>query len=321
MSADEAMGALARALCRAQAAFPPLRRDRTVTVTLKTGGAYTFSYAPLDSVLAAVRGPLAENGLAVVQLLDEDSLVTRLIHESGASLQGRIDLPQTAGIQEMGSAVTYLRRYALQALLGIAAEDDDDGNRAAGNTARQAPRQPREERREPARDQSADGGLIGTVALGNAWLEDLEVRQTPDGPVLGFRLQAGRQRQKVEAVGPMAVALGGLGPGLVGQTVTCWGELLPRSFTPRGGDRPVEYQVMRLSRIHGASFDIPAPGSGPAAEALAESAGLCGIRGIGGGDVEACVLGEGHAFPDGRPSPHQSESGSRWPNSSTEGRQ
>ena len=139
MNDENVTGKLAGALAKAQAAFPAIPRDRTVTVRMKTGGSYTFAYAPLDTVLAAVRGPLAANGLAVSQLLDGGDLVTLLLHESGESLSGRWTLPPHQDIQGLGSAVTYLRRYALQALLGIASEEDDDGNASAGHHA--TPRQ------------------------------------------------------------------------------------------------------------------------------------------------------------------------------------
>lgn len=144
-------GALAAALARAQAAFPAISREKEVTVPTKTGGSYKFKYAPLDAILAAVRGPLAANGLAIVQLLDEDVLVTSLLHADGAVLSGRTPIPQTEGIQAYGSAITYLRRYALQAILGIAAEEDDDGNRAAGQGASVRPaRSPRPAPRDAA---------------------------------------------------------------------------------------------------------------------------------------------------------------------------
>jgi ERF superfamily len=135
MSAD-GLGALAGALTKAKADFAPVTRSKTVKVTTKTGLSYTFSYAPLDTILDAVGPALMKNGLAFVQLLDGGDLVTMLIHESGASLEGRTPLPAMTDIQSFGSAVTYLRRYAIQALLGIAAEEDDDGNRGSGNDAK-----------------------------------------------------------------------------------------------------------------------------------------------------------------------------------------
>jgi hypothetical protein len=149
------LGPLAAALAKAQMAFPVVTRSKTVRVTTKTGGSYTFSYAPLDVILDAVRKPLADNGLAVVQLLDREALVTMLLHESGAFLEARTPIPATADVQNFGSAITYLRRYALQALLGIAAEEDDDGNSASGNQV--APQKPATARQTASGPRASNG--------------------------------------------------------------------------------------------------------------------------------------------------------------------
>ena len=135
-------GALYGALAKAQGAFPAIPRDREVKVQMKSGGSYTFRYAPLDTILEKVRGPLAANGLALSQLLDGADLVTMLLHESGASLSGRIPIPGSDNVQGYGSTITYLRRYAIQAILGIASEEDDDGNASAGNRASTATPRP-----------------------------------------------------------------------------------------------------------------------------------------------------------------------------------
>lgn len=124
------------ALARAQGAFPPIPRDRTVRVQTKTGGSYTFSYAPLDTILDKVRPALAANGLALTQIFHGENLVTSLLHEDGGTIESTLALPrQGSSWQEYGSAITYARRYTLVALLGIASEEDDDGNAASGNTA------------------------------------------------------------------------------------------------------------------------------------------------------------------------------------------
>lgn len=136
------MSELAKALAAAQSEFPPIERSRDVKVTTKSGGSYTFAYAPLDAILNAVRPALAKNGLAVSQLLANvngaPALKTMLLHEGGELLQDSCPLPtngSTMSAQEFGSLVTYLRRYALVAVLGIATEEDDDGNHTSGNTA------------------------------------------------------------------------------------------------------------------------------------------------------------------------------------------
>jgi hypothetical protein len=93
-------------------------------------------YADLASVWRACRKQLAKNGLAVVQVITDRTLITRLTHKSGQWIEGdiRIALDSTSGrteVQSFGSALTYLRRYALSAMVGVAPDDDDDGNSAA----------------------------------------------------------------------------------------------------------------------------------------------------------------------------------------------
>lgn len=128
------LGELASALSKAQAAFPKVVKDKTAKVQLKSGGEYSYRYADLASILDAVRKPLTENGLAITQGTepggDSLMLVTCLFHTSGQGIRFYYPLRQHERPQEMGSEITYARRYTLSALLGIASEDDDDGQAA-----------------------------------------------------------------------------------------------------------------------------------------------------------------------------------------------
>lgn len=134
MSEPTGFNKIAGALAKAQGEFPAVEKTKTVRVRTKTGGMYEFSYAPLDTILAAVRPALTKNGLSITQVFADDTMMTVLIHESGQFLESRMKLPQRDVPQEFGSIISYYRRYAIQALLGIVAEEDDDGNIAAGNT-------------------------------------------------------------------------------------------------------------------------------------------------------------------------------------------
>lgn len=223
------LGALAAALAKAQSSFPAINRDKEVTVQTKTGGSYKFKYAPLDSILAAVRAPLADNGLAIAQLLDDGELVTMLLHKDGARLSGRVALPNVGdNVQALGSAITYLRRYSLQAMLGIAAEEDDDGNRAAGNTVKGA-----EDKEDVTTGETlrslGDIERSGAVAKGSGRHSDLEWRQTPDGYHIGFLLEVGdgKAKPQVSIEGPLAVSLyaATAGAPMNGMKVTVKGEL------------------------------------------------------------------------------------------------
>jgi hypothetical protein len=78
-----------------------------------------------------VRKPLADQGLSYTQIVQQTetgiTLVTLLMHKSGQWISGNYPLPKGLDSQDMGKAITYARRYSLCAILGIAAEDDDDG--------------------------------------------------------------------------------------------------------------------------------------------------------------------------------------------------
>ena len=100
----------------------------------KTNPHFKSKYADLAAIREAVSAPLAQNGIAVLQVIDTDEhgsfLVTRLVHSSGQWVESIHPLPQTAKPQEFGSALTYARRYSLAAICGISAEEDDDANAA-----------------------------------------------------------------------------------------------------------------------------------------------------------------------------------------------
>jgi ERF superfamily len=91
---------------------------------------FKSSYADLANVLEVCREPLSKNGLCIAQPLsfegDKIFLVTILSHTSGQWMKSFIPLPiQKPGSQEIGSCITYMRRYSLSALVGIFQEDDD----------------------------------------------------------------------------------------------------------------------------------------------------------------------------------------------------
>ena len=107
-------------------------------------------YATLGRCLESVRGPLAEQGIAVSNGSDvRDGVLTvwTVLARGSESVDlARISVPAPAKVQELGSAITYLRRYSLCAALGIVGEDDDDGNAAQASA-------PAREQRAPARSE------------------------------------------------------------------------------------------------------------------------------------------------------------------------
>lgn len=149
LSDTQRQAKLYAALARFNAELKRIVKDKTVTVRPRdqSKAPYTFSYAQLETILAEVRPLLAKHGLSVLQLVEgskvSDSpnrgspsywVTTRLVHEDGGFVEAHAPLAYQGGSpQEFGSAVSYLRRYQLSAILCISPDDDDDANIAEGN--------------------------------------------------------------------------------------------------------------------------------------------------------------------------------------------
>lgn len=136
MNKSESIKELAAALAKAQGAIEGAKKD-------SKNPFYKSSYADLASVWDACRKPLSDNGLCVVQTIDQHDtgayLETTLMHSSGEWVSSTIAInPVKNDPQGVGSAITYMRRYGLQAMVGIAPEDDD-GNAASGKTNHEKP--------------------------------------------------------------------------------------------------------------------------------------------------------------------------------------
>jgi len=128
MSTSENINELVGALSKAQA-------EMDNAPMLSTNPHFRSKYADLASIRNATIPPLSKNGLALFQTISGTengglSLVTRLAHTSGQWAESRYPLPNSSKPHEMGSAITYARRYSWAAVCGIAAEEDDDGNNA-----------------------------------------------------------------------------------------------------------------------------------------------------------------------------------------------
>lgn len=126
-----------KALANFQGQVTSVPMDSEVTVKTKTGGTYKFKYATLLKIVEHAKPLLKENGLAVTQLLGDESVRTILTHESGQFIETNTKLNFTYSTpQELGSIYTYIRRYAYASILGLVADEDDDANLPSGNEAK-----------------------------------------------------------------------------------------------------------------------------------------------------------------------------------------
>lgn len=125
---SETRGELFKALSKAQSEITGAKKDAVNPF-------FNSKYADLAACLDAVREPLANNGLCVIQTTrhheqgEEPSpitVLTTLGHESGEWAEGSITMtPEKAGPQAVGACITYARRYTLAAITGLAQIDDD----------------------------------------------------------------------------------------------------------------------------------------------------------------------------------------------------
>ena len=126
--------------------------------------AFKTKYSGVNEVLEAVLPTLTEVGLCFVQFPDGEALTTRLMHISGEWMQASYALkPVQNTPQASGSALTYARRYALLAVLGLGTEDDDGHAASAPAPA-------------PAKASQAQKGLIRELIAHDAFTP--EARQS-----------------------------------------------------------------------------------------------------------------------------------------------
>ena len=123
MNSSVKIESLAAALCKAQSEMGGAVKD-------SSNPFFKSKYADLTSVIKAIKQPFADNGLAYTQFPVSSEqgvgVVTRLMHSSGEWIEHEYILPLVKkDPQAAGSAITYARRYALQAMAGIPTADDD----------------------------------------------------------------------------------------------------------------------------------------------------------------------------------------------------
>lgn len=123
---SETIGELAAALVKFQGGMDAIAKDGTNPF-------FKSKYATLENIVSAIRNPLLAQGLAFSQHPSgENELTSFLIHQSGEYLASTVKMtPKDSSPQGQGSAITYMRRYALSAILGIVTDEDDDGNAAS----------------------------------------------------------------------------------------------------------------------------------------------------------------------------------------------
>ena len=100
---------------------------------------FNSKYFDINQLLEHLEPLLQKNGLIVLQPIINKEVVSKIIEiETGDEICSSLELPPLTDPQKIGSAITYYRRYTLQSLLGIQAEDDD-ANKASGKETKKEP--------------------------------------------------------------------------------------------------------------------------------------------------------------------------------------
>lgn len=113
------------ALIKAQSQFPTVEKN-----TIVKAGKFNFKFASYSAICEAIRKPLGQNNLAFTHCriagsdVEVDRLQTALIHESGETITTSQPVPNISDAQQYGAWLTYMRRYQLSALLGLATDED-----------------------------------------------------------------------------------------------------------------------------------------------------------------------------------------------------
>lgn len=153
MKTSVEIGELAAALALAQGEIAAAPKD-------SINSHFKNRYADLAACWGAARLPLSKHGLSVTQDPQTNvetvvvTVVTRIIHKSGQWLENELCCRAvSARAQDVGAATTYLKRYGFCAMVGVVADEDDDGNKASGREDKGKLQEKREERQQAAGEQ------------------------------------------------------------------------------------------------------------------------------------------------------------------------
>lgn len=196
---------IAPALVAALGEMPTVPKGEKADIPMKSGGKFSYSYADLAGYLAAVRPILAKHGLGVLQPATNNNgtpqVTTIVLHISGQYLSSTLTL-RTNGTdaQAVGSAITYARRYALGAILGIATDDDD----GAAASKRPTPEPKRRNDPPSPRDEEPAGPTKAQMAKMMAILGELGIKERGDrlaltAHIVGHELTSASDLTRAEA--------------------------------------------------------------------------------------------------------------------------
>lgn len=176
MEHSQELAELAAALSAAQGEMKPAPMNNTNPF-------FKSRYSDLATCIETARPVLVKHGLSVTQVLTgECGVTTVLMHKSGQWISDTLTLhPAKSDPQGLGSAITYARRYAFAAIIGLVSDDDDDANAATkGNGAAHAPAPLNGDREANAHIRETEEKVKGTTGVQThsfaGTIESVEIR-------------------------------------------------------------------------------------------------------------------------------------------------
>ena len=149
--------------------------QQEVPVIHKGTKGYGYTYADLAQIFTVINPLMSKHKLGFMQTVENDSVKTIIFHhESGESLEFSTSIPQDVKLkgmndfQVLGSAITYIRRYALSSALGLVTDKDTD----AGGEQEKKKQAPKEQKKQSIDDDRFKGAL-DSIKAGNYSIEKL----------------------------------------------------------------------------------------------------------------------------------------------------
>lgn len=203
-----------KALAELQGSLPRITKDLIAKVkSERTGAQYTYSYADLSLISREALPLLSNVGLSFTSrptLVDgRFVLAYELRHTSGEQIAGEYPLPDRGTPQEVGSAITYARRYSLCAVTGIAPDDEDHDAIVAEKAARRQQReakQPKADAAPKVKPMSADQQKRMQKLFEQLGLDARDARLAYAKKVVGRELRAATDMSHEEAEKVLAAA-------------------------------------------------------------------------------------------------------------------
>lgn len=193
-----ALDQIATALSEFQAEMPTVAKAHKATVK-SDKGSFSYTYAGLADVSEAAMPLLAKHGLSFSCLPGNGVLTGMLLHSSGQSLTASLPINGSTP-QQVGSSLTYMRRYLLGCMTGLVTDDDDDGQLAQSAPKRKPAPKPQAEPQQDTGEAMAPKTRAQMFALfSERGIEDAEAQRAGIAKVIGREVESRGDLTEAEA--------------------------------------------------------------------------------------------------------------------------